>query len=162
MKNKAKKTKSEKITSGWIKDLTEYEQSIFANMLNEANIAKRKELTKKERQVIMGKCRSIVQEIRRVNEINENKENVESEQKIVNEVDVATSDFVKVKKERKPRVRNVDSYGRLRKVSLPERRFLNGAVSEATKAKKSKLTNEERRKILCVAREQIRSQRKAE
>lgn len=72
------------------------------------------------------------------------------------------SDVIKVKKERKPRVRNIDNYGRLRKVSLSERNFLNDAVSEATKVKESRLTDEERRKVLCVAREQIRSQRRAE
>ncbi|HBU6601961.1 TPA: hypothetical protein MC542_001896, partial [Escherichia coli] len=79
-----------------------------------------------------------------------------SEQKIASEVDV-----IKVKKERKPRVRNIDNYGRLRKVSLSERNFLNDAVSEATKVKESRLTDEERRKVLGVARQQIRSQRKA-
>ncbi|EGM9464846.1 hypothetical protein LAC55_005286 [Escherichia coli] len=89
-----------------------------------------------------------------------NKDNVVPEQKIVSEVDV--SDDIKVKKERKPRVRNIDNYGRLRKVSLSERNFLNDAVSEATEVKKSRLTDEERRKVLCVAREQIRSQRRAE
>ncbi|EJP9635919.1 hypothetical protein NZF17_005214 [Salmonella enterica] len=99
--------------------------------------------------------------MRKTNEVNENKENVESERKKVSEVDGGAYDVVKVKKERKPRKRNVDDYGRLRKLSLSERNFLNRAVSEATKAKKSKLTYEERRKVLCVAREQIRSQRKA-
>ncbi|EJU7771364.1 hypothetical protein KAB52_002282 [Salmonella enterica subsp. salamae serovar 4,12:e,n,x:1,6] len=84
-----------------------------------------------------------------------------SEQKIANEVDGAISDVVSVKKERKPRVRNIDNYGRLRRVSLSERKFINDAVSESTKAKEAKLTAEERRKVLCVAREQIRSQRKA-
>ncbi|AUV10571.1 hypothetical protein C2U43_16095 [Citrobacter freundii complex sp. CFNIH9] len=88
-----------------------------------------------------------------------NKDNVVPEQKIVSEVDV--SDDIKVKKERKPRVRNIDNYGRLRKVSFSERNFLNDAVSEATKVKESRLTDEERRKVLGVAREQIRSQRKA-
>ncbi|EAQ7674168.1 hypothetical protein D6F08_25340, partial [Salmonella enterica] len=78
---------------------------------------------------------------------------------MVSEVDV--SDDIKVKKERKPRVKNIDNYGRLRKVSLSERYFLNDALSEAKKVKGAKLTVEERRKVLCVAREQIRSQRKA-
>lgn len=49
----------------------------------------------------------------------------------------------------------------MRRVSLSERKFINNAVSESTKAKESKLTDEEQRKVLCVAREQIRSQRKA-
>lgn len=134
MENKIeKKTKQRK---GWIKILTEYEKSIFDNMLNEATIAKGKKLKPKERREVMFKSRDIV-----------------------SEVDV--SDDIKVKKERKPRVRNIDNYGRLRKVSLSERNFLNDAVSEATEVKKSRLTDEERRKVLCVAREQIRSQRKA-
>ncbi|EDW0613273.1 hypothetical protein JP88_004748, partial [Salmonella enterica subsp. enterica] len=43
-----------------------------------------------------------------------------------------------------------------------ERSFLNDSVSEATKVKDSELTKQERRKVLCIAREQIRSQRRAE
>lgn len=159
MNNKLeKKTKRRK---GWIKFLTEYEKSIFDNMLNEATIAKGKRLKPKERREVMFKSRDIVRAIRKANKIAENKGSVVPEQKIVNEVDEVAYDVVKVKKERKPRKRNVDDYGRLRGVSLSERNFLNGALSEATKAKKSKLTYEERRKVLCVAREQIRSQRKA-
>ncbi|MDE8937853.1 hypothetical protein, partial [Klebsiella pneumoniae] len=151
-----KKTKQRK---GWIKILTEYEKSIFDNMLNEATIAKGKKLKPKERREVMFKSRDIVRALREANRIKNNKDNVVPEQKIVSEVDV--SDGIKVKKERKPRVRNIDNYGRLRKVSLSERNFLNDAVSEATEVKKSRLTDEERRKVLCVAREQIRSQRKA-
>ncbi|MGG6154721.1 hypothetical protein ACQSFC_16035 [Salmonella enterica] len=159
MKNKPeKKTKRRK---GWMKFLTEYEKLIFDNMLKEAIIAKGKKLKPKERREVMFKSRDIVRAIREANRINDNKDNVVSEQKIVSEVDVAASDVIKVKQERKPRVRNIDNYGRLRKVSLSERKFLNDAVSEATKVKESKLTDEERRKVLCVAREQIRSQRKA-
>lgn len=159
MKNKLeKKTKRRK---GWIKFLTEYEKLIFDNMLNEATIAKGKRLKPKERREVMFKSRDIVRAIREANKINENKDNVVSEQKRVSELNVATSEIIKVKKEIKPRVRNMDNYGRLRKVSLSERKFLNDAVSEATKVKESKLTDEERRKVLCVAREQIRSQRKA-
>lgn len=161
MKNKNKKKKAVKITRGWIEDLTDYEQSIFINMLTEANIVKRKELAKKERQVIMGKCRSIIQAIRKANKIAENKENIVPEQKTVNEVDVAISDVIKVKKERTPRVRNMDNYGRLRRVSVSEKIFLDNAVYEATRVKGRKLTAEERRKVLSVAREQIFSQRKA-
>ena len=157
MENKIeKKTKQRK---GWIKILTEYEKSIFDNMLNEATIAKGKKLKPKERREVMFKSRDIVRALREANRIKNNKDNVVPEQKIVSEVDV--SDDIKVKKERKPRVRNIDNYGRLRKVSLSERNFLNDAVSEATKVKESRLTDEERRKVLCVAREQIRSQRKA-
>ncbi|HGG8984896.1 TPA: hypothetical protein ACJJXI_005093, partial [Enterobacter hormaechei subsp. xiangfangensis] len=152
-----KKTKQRK---GWIKILTEYEKSIFDNMLNEATIAKGKKLKPKERREVMFKSRDIVRALREANGIKDNKDNVVSEQKIVSEVNV--SDVIKVKKERKPRVRNIDNYGRLRKVSLSERNFLNDAVSEATKVKESRLTDEERRKVLCVAREQIRSQRRAE
>lgn len=159
MNNKVeKKTKRRK---GWIKFLTEYEKSIFDNMLNKATIAKGKRLKPNERREVMFQSRDIVRAIREANRINENKDNVVSEQKIVSEVDVAASDVIKVKKERKPRVRNIDNYGQLRKVSLSERKFLNDAVSEATKVKESTLTDEERRKVLCVAREQIRSQRKA-
>ncbi|HGG8919208.1 TPA: hypothetical protein ACJJXV_005008, partial [Enterobacter hormaechei subsp. xiangfangensis] len=117
-------------------------------------------LKPKERREVMFKSRDIVRALREANGIKDNKDNVVSEQKIVSEVNV--SDVIKVKKERKPRVRNIDNYGRLRKVSLSERNFLNDAVSEATKVKESRLTDEERRKVLCVAREQIRSQRRAE
>ncbi len=157
MKNKIeKKTKQKK---GWIKDLTEYEKSIFVNMLNEAAMKKRRWVTKKERLEVTNRFREVVNALREANRIKDNKDNkdnVVSEQKIASEVDV-----IKVKKERKPRVRNIDNYGRLRKVSLSERNFLNDAVSEATKVKESRLTDEERRKVLGVAREQIRSQRKA-
>lgn len=157
MKNKIeKKTKQKK---GWIKDLTEYEKSIFVNMLNEAALKKRRWVTKKERLEVTNRFREVVNALREANRIKDNKDNkdnVVSEQKIVSEVDV-----IKVKKERKPRVRNIENYGRLRKVSLSERNFLNDAVSEATKVQESRLTDEERRKVLGVAREQIRSQRKA-
>ena len=157
MKNKIeKKTKQKK---GLIKDLTEYEKSIFVNMLNEAAMKKRRWVTKKERLEVTNRFREVVNALREANRIKDNKDNkdnVVSEQKIASEVDV-----IKVKKERKPRVRNIDNYGRLRKVSLSERNFLNDAVSEATKVKESRLTDEERRKVLGVAREQIRSQRKA-
>jgi len=158
VKNKLeKKTKQKK---GWIKDLTDYEKSIFVNMLNEAAMKKRRWVTKKERFEVTNRFREVVNALREANGIKDNKDNVVSEQKIVSEVNV--SDVIKVKKERKPRVRNIDNYGRLRKVSLSERNFLNDAVSEATEVKKSRLTDEERRKVLCVAREQIRSQRRAE
>ncbi|ECC5185010.1 hypothetical protein CS238_05390 [Salmonella enterica] len=110
----------------------------------------------------MFKSRDIVRAIRKANRINTNKDNVVSEQKIVSGVDVAPSDVIKVKKERKLRVRNMDNYGRLRRVSILEKRFLDNAVSEAARVKGKKLTVEERRKVLCVAREQIRSQRKAD
>ena len=154
MKNKLeKKTKQKK---GWIKELTDYEKSIFVNMLNEAAMKKRRWVTKKERFEVTNRFREVVNALREANGIKDNKDNVVSEQKIASEVDV-----IKVKKERKPRVRNIDNYGRLRKVSLSERNFLNDAVSEATEVKKSRLTDEERRKVLGVAREQIRSQRKA-
>ena len=157
MKNKLeKKTKQKK---GWIKELTDYEKSIFVNMLNEAAMKKRRWVTKKERFEVTNWFREVVNALREANGIKDNKDNVVSEQKIVSEVNV--SDDIKVKKERKPRVRNIDNYGRLRKVSLSERNFLNDAVSEATKVKESRLTDEERRKVLGVAREQIRSQRKA-
>ncbi|HCR3332119.1 TPA: hypothetical protein ON523_001843 [Morganella morganii] len=53
------------------------------------------------------------------------------------------------------------SNGRLQRVSLTEKRFLDDAVYEATRVKVKKLTFEERRKVLSVARDQIRSQRKA-
>ncbi|HHF9254292.1 TPA: hypothetical protein ACPT6I_005365, partial [Escherichia coli] len=62
----------------------------------------------------------------------------------------------KLKNERKHRA------GRLQRVSLTEKRFLDDAVHAATKVKGKKLTSEERRKVLCIAREQIRSQRRAE
>jgi hypothetical protein len=62
----------------------------------------------------------------------------------------------KLKNERKHRA------GRLQRVSLTEKRFLDDAVHTATKVKGKKLTSEERRKVLCIAREQIRSQRRAE
>lgn len=54
------------------------------------------------------------------------------------------------------------SGGRLQRVSLTEKRFLDDAVHAAARVKGKKLTAEERRKVLCVAREQIRSQRKTE
>ena len=54
------------------------------------------------------------------------------------------------------------SGGRLQRVSLTEKRFLDDAVHAAARVKGKRLTAEERRKVLCVAREQIRSQRKAE
>lgn len=159
MKNKSEK--KEKRRKGWIKDLTEYERSIFVNMLNEAAMVKRRWVTKKEKHEVIYRFRDVVLAIREANKTIADKGNVVSEQKIVNEVDGATSDVVKVKKERKPRVRHIDNYGRLRRVSLSERKFINNAVSESTKAKESILTAEERRKVLCVAREQICSQRKA-
>ncbi|EGI4556373.1 hypothetical protein IGE86_004542, partial [Escherichia coli] len=131
MKNKLeKKTKQKK---GWIKDLTDYEKSIFVNMLNEAAMKKRRWVTKKERFEVTNRFREVVNALREANGIKDNKDNVVSEQKIVSEVNV--SDVIKVKKERKPRVRNIDNYGRLRKVSLSERNFLNDAVSEATEVK---------------------------
>lgn len=58
--------------------------------------------------------------------------------------------------------RNMQDSGRLQKVSASEKRFLDDAVFEATRVKGKKLTSEERRKVLNVAREQIRSQRNAE
>lgn len=62
----------------------------------------------------------------------------------------------KLKNERKHPAR------RLQRVSLTEKRFLDDAVHAATKVKGKKLTSEEGRKVLCIAREQIRSQRRAE
>lgn len=62
----------------------------------------------------------------------------------------------KLKNERKHPAR------RLQGVSLTEKRFIDDAVHAATKVKGKKLTSEERRKVLCIAREQIRSQRRAE
>ncbi|EKL5072170.1 hypothetical protein PR568_000443 [Escherichia coli] len=159
MKNKSEK--KAKRRKGWIKDITEYERSIFVNMLNEAAMVKRIWVTKKEKHEVIYRFRDVVLAIREANKTIADKGNVVSEQKIVNEVDGATSDVVKVKKERKPRVRHIDNYGRLRRVSLSERKFINNAVSESTKAKESILTAEERRKESCVAREQICSQRKA-
>ncbi|EFC1967726.1 hypothetical protein H8I95_27835 [Klebsiella pneumoniae] len=50
----------------------------------------------------------------------------------------------------------------MQRVSLTEKRFLDDAVHAAARVKGKKLTAEERRKVLCVAREQIRTQRKAE
>lgn len=94
MENKIeKKTKQRK---GWIKILTEYEKSIFDNMLNEATIAKGKKLKPKERREVMFKSRDIVRALREANGIKDNKDNVVSEQKIVSEVNV--SDVIKVKK----------------------------------------------------------------
>ncbi len=52
--------------------------------------------------------------------------------------------------------------GRLQRVSLTEKRFLDDAVYAAARVKGKNLTAEERRKVLCIARDQIRSQRKAE
>ena len=46
MKNKSEK--KAKRRKGWIKDLTEYERSIFVNMLNEAAMVKRRWVTKKK------------------------------------------------------------------------------------------------------------------
>ncbi|HHB7052111.1 TPA: hypothetical protein ACN7KQ_003133 [Klebsiella pneumoniae] len=58
--------------------------------------------------------------------------------------------------------REVQGTGRLQKVSISEKRFLDNAVSEAARVKGKKLKAEERRKVLCVAREQILSQRNAD
>ncbi len=81
MENKIeKKTKQRK---GWIKILTEYEKSIFDNMLNEAIIAKGKKLKPKERREVMFKSRDIVRALREANRIKNNKDNVVPEQKIV-------------------------------------------------------------------------------
>ncbi|WP_179191913.1 hypothetical protein, partial [Klebsiella pneumoniae] len=103
MKNKLeKKTKQKK---GWIKELTDYEKSIFVNMLNEAAMKKRRWVTKKERFEVTNRFREVVNALREANGIKDNKDNVVSEQKIVSEVNV--SDDIKVKKERKPRVRNI-------------------------------------------------------
>ena len=52
--------------------------------------------------------------------------------------------------------------GRLQQLSLTEKRFLDDAVYAAARVKGKNLTAEERRKVLCIARDQIRSQRKAE
>ena len=93
MKNKLeKKTKQKK---GWIKDLTEYEKSIFVNMLNEAAMKKRRWVTKKERLEVTNRFREVVNALREANGIKNNKDNVVSEQKIVSEVDV--SDGIKKK-----------------------------------------------------------------
>ncbi|MBC2873258.1 hypothetical protein H7U18_22950 [Klebsiella pneumoniae] len=54
---------------GWIKILTEYEKSIFDNMLNEATIAKGKKLKPKERREVMFKSRDIVRALREANSI---------------------------------------------------------------------------------------------
>ncbi|HAY0218586.1 TPA: hypothetical protein J1Y00_004592, partial [Escherichia coli] len=98
-------------------------------MLNEAAMVKRRWVTKKEKREVIYRFRDVVLAIREANKTIADKGNVVSVQKIVNEVDGATSDVVKVKKERKPRVRNIDNYGRLRRVSLSERKFINNAVS---------------------------------
>ena len=68
--------------------------------------------------------------------------------------------IIENEEELKPREKN-KSNERLSKVTLAEKRFLDAAIYEATEAKKKKLTKEERRTVLCVARDQIRSQRKA-
>lgn len=84
-----------------------------------------------------------------------NKEDVEDNKTQVAE-DFIDNTSGKLKNERKHRA------GRLQRVSLTEKRFLDDAVHAAARVKGKKLTAEERRKVLCVAREQIRSQRKAE
>ncbi|HAZ3859265.1 TPA: hypothetical protein J1421_004501, partial [Escherichia coli] len=66
-----------------------------------------------------------------------------------------------IKKEKKQMDKNMNKHGRLRSVTASEKKFLDDAVCEATKVKGKNLTKEERRKVLCVAREQICSQRKA-
>ncbi|OVY39712.1 hypothetical protein BME69_03735 [Klebsiella quasipneumoniae subsp. quasipneumoniae] len=84
-----------------------------------------------------------------------NKENI-----VINKIqaaeNVTDNTSKKLKKEKQ------HSGGRLQRVSLTEKRFLDDAVHAAARVKGKKLTAEERRKVLCVAREQIRSQRKAE
>lgn len=146
----------------WVKNLTEYEKTIFVNMLNEAAMKKKRWVTKKEKREVRDRFVDVVLGIREVNKINKNKGHILSEQATVSEIPIVSSDVIIVKKGRKTRIRNKDNYGRLRRVSVSERRFLNDSVSEATKVKDSVLTKEERRKVLCVAREQIRSQRKAD
>lgn len=84
-----------------------------------------------------------------------NKEDVVDNKKQVAE-DFIDNTSGKLKNERKHRA------GRLQRVSLTEKRFLDDAVHAATKVKGKKLTSEERRKVLCIAREQIRAQRRAE
>jgi hypothetical protein len=83
-----------------------------------------------------------------------NKENI-----VINKIqaaeNVTDNTSKKLKKEKQ------HSAGRLQRVSLTEKRFLDDAVHAAARVKGKKLTAE-RRKVLCVAREQIRSQRKAE
>lgn len=160
MKNKLEK--KAKRRKEWIKNLTEYEKSIFVNMLNEAAMNKKRWVTKKEKREVRDRFVDVVLAIREVNKINKKKENVLSEQTTNSEIPIVSSDVITVKKERKPRIRNKDNYGRLRRVSFQERSFLNDSVSEATKVKDSELTKQERRKVLCIAREQIRSQRRAE
>lgn len=148
MKQKTKKTKTEKITSGWIDDLTEYEKSIFVNMLNEANISKRKELSKKERRVIMGKCRSIVQEIRKANDINVHKD----------EVDGVTHDVIQDAKDNKPkRIR----MGWISDLTEDEKKIIDDFLDEANKLKGKKLNKREKQTVMFIARDQIRSLRRA-
>lgn len=66
-----------------------------------------------------------------------------------------------IKKEKKQMDKNMNKHGRLRSVTVSEKKFLDDAVCEAMKVKGKNLTKEERRKVLGVAREQICSQRKA-
>ncbi|MDK1895512.1 hypothetical protein [Klebsiella sp. K4-172] len=160
MENKLDKKKNQR--KEWIKNLTEYEKIIFVNMLNEAAMIKRRWVNKEEKREVRNRFIDVVHAIREENRLNKNKEKLVSEQTTVSEMSIVSSDVIKVKKERKPRIRNKDNYGRLRRVSFQERRFLNESVSEATDVKDSALTNEEQRKVLCIAREQIRSQRKAD
>lgn len=100
MKNKLdKKTKRRK---GWIKDLTEYERSIFVNMLSEAAMIKRRWVNKKEKREVIYRFRDIVRAIRDANRINESKDSIVSEQKRASELNSITSDIIKVKKKEYP------------------------------------------------------------
>lgn len=66
-------------------------------MLNEEAMKKKRWVTKKEKLEVTNRFREVVNAIREANRINDNKDNVVLEQKIVSEVDV--SDDIKVKKE---------------------------------------------------------------
>lgn len=79
MKNKSEK--KAKRRKGWIKDLTEYERSIFVNMLNEAAMVKRIWVTKKEKHEVIYRFRDVVLAIREANKTIADKGNVVSEQK---------------------------------------------------------------------------------
>lgn len=83
-----------------------------------------------------------------------NKENI-----VINKIQAAENVTDNTSKKLK---KKQHSGGRLQRVSLTEKRFLDDAVHAAARVKGKRLTAEERRKVLCVAREQIRSQRKAE
>lgn len=82
----------------WVKNLTEYEKTIFVNMLNEAEMIKRRWVNKEEKREVRDRFIDVVHAIREENRFNKNKAKLVSEQTTVSEMSTVSSDVIKVKK----------------------------------------------------------------